>query len=519
MSTSTIEIMHNDVIAYDSDDSVPTYQQHPDPHHPDLEGTGRLPVYAEVDTGPHVTLLDVADILSNNNRAKDQDINLWQTFIDCNPGWTTVQSIGTVVEDGFFSAIDEGQEDVIALMIENDLVTANTILSSTYETPLLRAVAVKSVTIVRQLLELGAEKDGYGVKVIGEYRAKETLECILKNETIPYYGTEVFHRTPLQLAASLGNLVMVKLLMEQYQCDDSLIAPDGQIAIRLAAENGHREVVDYLPARRGGGLRRWKHKNKASIRSIQKAIGKIAKFLKFFLWDLEKLFLWDLPKHTIVKPLSKLGKYCFENFNGLGPWCKRQILAVPARIKSVGKWIQKKTVKVAKGIWELLTKILPKMIKGILVWFWKLLTVKLPAAVMLLAKWIKNSSIAAAKYIGAAIMSVVSLVSTMVEAVISFFSRVTLADVWNGFCGVLRAVFVAFPKLIGLWIVEFGKGSYKMMKLLFGWVGQAFWYLGLAIGWVITYLPRQFWKILQSVGGVFARAGYEVRVWFDPKAI
>ena len=62
------------------------------------------------------------------------------------------------------------------------------------------------------------------------------------------------------IAAEKGNLTIVKLLIEAYHADDKLIAKDGQIALRLAASNGHREVVDYLPSRSGGGMKRWKRK-------------------------------------------------------------------------------------------------------------------------------------------------------------------------------------------------------------------------------------------------------------------
>ena len=329
----------------------------------------------------------------------------------------------------------------------------------------------------------------------------------------------IIRRTPLQLAASLGHLVLVKMLMEQYQCDDSLVAPDGQIAIRLAAENGHSEVVNYLPARRGGGFRRWKHKNQDSITRIRKAFGNMAKFLKFFLWDVEKFFLWTVPKHTVIKPVAKACNWCYKNISGFGPWCKRQILATPARIKTFGKWTKKNSIAIGKGLWKFLTEILPKIANGILRWLWKLLTVKIPSAMRLLAQWVIDGTKSVANYIVKAVLSLVSLTSTVFEAFISFFRRVTLADVWNGLREVLTAVFVAFPKLLGSCVVAFGEGSYKMLKLLFGWVGQGIWFLGLGIVWIVMYLPQQIWKIIQSVGGVFARAGYEIRVWINPKAI
>lgn len=162
MSTSTTETLHVVAIA---DDSAPLYQQVEGIHQHDSEPVTYLPVYTEREDGPHITILDLDQVLANDSRAKENDLRLWQTFIDCNPGWTADQSKGTVIEKSFFSAIEAGEGDLMVLMIENGLVTANTILPSTHETPLLRAVRSKNVKLVRKLLDLGAEKDGFGVVV------------------------------------------------------------------------------------------------------------------------------------------------------------------------------------------------------------------------------------------------------------------------------------------------------------------------------------------------------------------
>jgi hypothetical protein len=68
----------------------------------------------------------------------------------------------------------------------------------------------------------------------------------------------------------MGNLVIVKILMEEYHCDDGLVASDGQIALRLAAQNGHREVVDFSlldgrVASCGGSIRIEMHSNEPKM--------------------------------------------------------------------------------------------------------------------------------------------------------------------------------------------------------------------------------------------------------------
>lgn len=74
-------------------------------------------------------------------------------------------------------------------------------------------------------------------------------------------------RTPLMLAASIGSLPLVKLLFKPpHSANDALVAPDGQIALRLAATAGHRAIVDYLPSRRAGGFSAFKRKMRTILR-------------------------------------------------------------------------------------------------------------------------------------------------------------------------------------------------------------------------------------------------------------
>jgi hypothetical protein len=315
----------------------------------------------------------------------------------------------------------------------------------------------------------------------------------------------------------MGHLVLVKLLMEKYHCDDSLIAPDGQIALRLAAENGHREVVDYLPARRGGGFRRWKHKNKNAIRRAKKAADGIRKFVKFFVWDIEKFFLWGVPKHLVVKPLIKGSIWCWQHRREFGPWCVHQLRETPRRVVEVATWIGKAIQGTGKLLWKAISEI-PRAIKNIAIWIWKTLTIRLPKAVSVLARWVASGVTSVAKLVWNAILKVVSFLATVIAAIASFFRDLTLKDIWNGFCDALNAVFIAFPKLVGKWIVGFADASYKFMKLFLGGLGEVLWWVGFLLLTVVMYVPKKLWIMLQSLGNVIARAGYELRVWMDPKA-
>jgi hypothetical protein len=65
---------------------------------------------------------------------------------------------------GLFDAISKGQYEAIALFINNNLVTANT-TNERGKTPLLAAVATKNLQIVQELLDFGADPDGFGIEV------------------------------------------------------------------------------------------------------------------------------------------------------------------------------------------------------------------------------------------------------------------------------------------------------------------------------------------------------------------
>lgn len=63
----------------------------------------------------------------------------------------------------FFAAIDQGNQEWIARLLNEGNVTANTRRGD--ETPLLRAVKMRNVHIVQQLLDAGAEPDAFACAV------------------------------------------------------------------------------------------------------------------------------------------------------------------------------------------------------------------------------------------------------------------------------------------------------------------------------------------------------------------
>jgi hypothetical protein len=313
--------------------------------------------------------------------------------------------------------------------------------------------------------------------------------------------------------------------MEAYNADDSLIAPDGQIALRLAAENGHREVVDYLPARRGGGFRRWQHHHQKAIRRAKKALKSIYGFVKFFVWDVEKFFLWTVPQHLVFKPLSNGCIWCWKNKHFFLPWLSSQIQQIPDQVKWFGKGVwkgirrsPKVVVDSAKAIWKFGTTTLPSWFKKLAMSFWNLLTTRIPNAIAIAAKWIFAGFLSTSKVVLDAFLKILSLLHTVFEAVLTFFRDLTLRDVWNGFWSFVHTIFVSFPKALWSWALQFSKASFKFMKVAFGDLGEITWWAAYGIGWLVMYLPRKALVILQSLGGSFSKGWYEVVVLIRPKS-
>ena len=342
------------------------------------------------------------------------------------------------------------------------------------------------------------------------------------------------------LAASIGSLPIVKLLFEPpYSANDALVAPDGQIALRLAAENGHRAIVEYLPSRRAGGYLRFKTHNARSIERIKRALYQIGEFIKFFVWNLPKFFIWDIPKHLLVLPVVRSCKWCWTNRQKIGLWCKHQITEMPKRVVRFGKAAWKTAKKVPKAVWNVAKKtpgvvwravkktpeVIWRAIKEIseVVWdigkaLWKFLTVRVPNAIRIALKWIWEGISSVARSIGDIFLRIVSFLHTILEAIITFLRNVTLKDIWNAFCDFLRAVFVTFPKTLWSWIQKFGDASYRFMKALMGGFGQFLWAIANLLREIVVYVPQRIGIVLLSVAGSLAKAFAEIRVWISPKA-
>lgn len=405
------------------------------------------------------------------------------------------------IVDAYFKAIKSRTDEVVALFIDSGLVTTET-TNDQGRTPLLAAVEAGNVRTVQQLMDYGADVNAFGVTA---------------NFSPPRYGKPQpqIRRTPLMVAAEKGNLTLVKLLIETFNADDAAIAPDGQLALRLAAANGHRDVVQYLPARRGGGWRRWKTKHQTAMRRAKKAGEKIYMFLKVLLWYIPKFFVWDVPKHLVVKPLVRgarwLGEHRKELPTIIAEWMKRTAKRVVECGKRVGRWAK----TVPRKTWELIKKI-PDATKELCKAIWGFIK-EVPKAAWTALLWIWDGIKKIGISIGSVVGRLLSFIHTVISAVVSFFRNITLKDIWDGFCIFLRAVFIDAPVKIWEFLCKFGDVSYKVMVSLFGCLGECAWWILRALLELVVYVPKKVGVILgalaQSVGG----GCQEVLIWFNPK--
>ncbi|KAF1985143.1 ankyrin, partial [Aulographum hederae CBS 113979] len=364
------------------------------------------------------------------------------------------------IVDTFYRHILTRKESKVIHMLSVNPILSN-LADEHGKTPLLAAVEAESRRVVAILLEHDADVNKFGI-VGSEWR---------HSFSSPRAYQENILRTPLQQAAYLDIYPIVKLLMEQWQADDSLIAPDGQHALRLAAEGGHRDIVEYLPKRRGGGWRRWK-------RAHDKAIGRVARAM----WDLGgvvKLLVWNLPRYLFYE----LPMTMWHSRDQVWRDLKNSIIETP-------KWLLRRIRKLPQGLWN---------------------------SVKSVAKWVWDGCETVAKGIINIVKRFFSVLHTAFEAVVSFLRTATLDDIWHGLKDLVRAIFVTLPVKLWHWMGKIIRVSFDVMESMLGTAGWITWMIVVisvsSMVWVLT----QIWSIPRGIGGLIGKAFREIWLWFDPK--
>lgn len=416
----------------------------------------------------------------------------------------------------FFDAIRTKKTDLVTKLVTNGFVSPD--VPNQYGlTPLLAAVEAGDGAMVCALLNLGADVNAFGIPTkrstyyyryssSSSSRRRKGKENKKKKEQLPPDA-----RTPLMLASSTGHLALAKLLLRDFKAEDSLIAGDGQLALRLAADNGHREIVDLLPARRGGEFQRWRTHHAVAISKIKRAGRGILVFFAFFVYYVPRTLLWSLPKHCVVKPGIKLAKWSWENKQRFGGWCQAQVKKMPERamrgVKAAGR-VVKSLKHVPRGV--------AKFVKALAKAVWKLVT-RIPRAMKVMCLWIWESLKRVGLATGMVFLKVVSALHTAAMAILSFFRNITLKDVGNGIAVALKALFVDLPKAVWSGMKAFGNASYNALGYMLGFLGKVLWWIARVLFEVAVFLPKQLWKILAAIGSSVAKGYYEILVWLNPK--
>ncbi|TRX92367.1 hypothetical protein FHL15_006753 [Xylaria flabelliformis] len=407
------------------------------------------------------------------------------------------------ITEDYFRAIREGNHQIITDLLETNAVTTETD-DGVGLTPLLAAVDAGHIETVRFLLEAGADPNAFGVVRGKKERRPSTYRRHLKK----YWTPRKIYRTPLQLAAAKGNLPVVKLLMETYHADDALIAPDGELALRLASANGHREIVAYLPARRGGGFRRWKTRHDVAMWRAKRAAEGIYEFVKVFTYHVPRFFVWSVPKHVVVLPIVRQIK-----------WLHAHRAELPRLVIDGLKRFWEGVKAFPRDVWDVLKRIPPFMkelaefIRDTIV-----ATIKgIPKAARIAALWVWNGIKTLMGVIGSAFDRLFSFLHTALVAIGTFFRNITLKNVWDGFVAFAHAVVVEGPRKLWQWMRKFKNVSIKMLKAMWGCFGEFLGFLFWGLVAVITYVPRKLWEILVSMLRSIGYGGKEVMIWINPK--
>ncbi|WOO78136.1 uncharacterized protein LOC62_01G001687 [Vanrija pseudolonga] len=551
---------------------------------PDLPFIPYVPPNTGEEVHDPVPAYDIVD----NLEADAAELGLPLTWYPAKPPhagaeyWDDVQRRRAKIVDAFHDAVEKQQYDAITQFVARGIVSPDATRHDG-PTPLQVAVVMGDAKLVLLLASLGADVNALHT-VPTYFECAEAKQWARMPPTegrrpdafgVPRHPSyqcagEEAPRTALMVAAARGNLAMTRLLLS-LGADDGVTAPDGQIALRLAATNRHRDVVNLLPARRGGELLRFKTSNARALKGITKALQKCGMFI-YMVGYVPFFIVIQLPVEWIAKPL-------WRNRMDIASRCARAVRAVPRRMFKIGvdighrlKGVPKAVVngavwvavhaggavgEVAKVLWvgvkalpgalgelpmalargvraaalgiassiapigrglALVSKEMSDAAAYIAVKAWAMLRA-VPGAVGIMAKWAWSTVTALTRALGEVPAAVVSALHTIGVAIASALSRVNLASVGRALAAVPKVLFVDLPVAIWGQLRALGKLSHDVLERLFGVLGQIVWGIGYAAQWLVLYIPKQLVKIVGKVGEALGNGFKEIVVWFDPKHI
>ncbi|KAH6630792.1 hypothetical protein B0J18DRAFT_463631 [Chaetomium sp. MPI-SDFR-AT-0129] len=439
---------------------------------------------------------------------------------------------------------------LVTAYLTSNLLTPDT-PSPTGLTPLLAAIAARRLQTVTLLLTAGADPNRFGtvqptepgyaavplhdkalrrlIKRARRIRAREragkpyVYQPTTVQTLLAYFAVS---RTPLMVAAATGQLPLVRLLLtptttnttntRREPARDELISPsDGQLALRLAREAGHREIVDLLPKRRGGEWRRWKTHHAVALERVTRAGRKVGRVAVWFVWDLPRFWVWTVPYYVVFRPVGRMGRWLWVHRVAVARWCAEQVRKLPRTVEWVVGEVWKGVKALPGEVWGVMKEI-PGLVKKVMKLAWKVIS-RIPAAMKVLVVWVWEGLKAVGKAAGEVFMRVVSVLHTLVWAVLGWLKGVTLKDVWNGVCDVVDAVVRRLPKAVFGVLRELGPAVGRMLEAMLGLLGDVIWFVVKLLWAVVKYVPKQMGKIVAAVWSSIAKGYHEIMVWIDPK--
>ncbi|KAK0184398.1 hypothetical protein F5146DRAFT_1075474 [Armillaria mellea] len=410
----------------------------------------------------------------------------------------------------FHLAIAQHEYDLVSHFITStpSLATPNT-LSCYSNTPLLTAVRARDIKLVRLLVTHGVDVNGWSSPLYcaanPEHQSLyDSRHLCLVNKGIMYVSMAVQRGeqvdtgplledgiipcTPLMEAASTGQIAMVKLLLQEYGADDTVVAPDGQTALRLAAANNHREITNFLPVRRLGAFKRIQFRSRKATRRIKAIAWNLYGIGKCLFWEVPKFVLWTIPKETwrilTWKNATHVGKFLFWSVPKFFLWSVSKYLITEFPWVSVGKYLWRKI----KGI--------PGSLRRVEIWTYSLL--------MTLVNKVSE-----------VIQRFLSLLHTTALTIWTLSKEVTLHDVWNAICDLGRAIFMDLPRVVweGIRVVYTVLDRTLHRTLDIGWDVVKLMFVG------VVYILMQVGKMCREAGVVIVHLGEEIVVYIWPKAM
>ncbi|KAK0220798.1 ankyrin repeat-containing domain protein [Armillaria nabsnona] len=388
----------------------------------------------------------------------------------------------------FHLAIAQHDYDLVSHLVTSTptLATPNT-LSCYGNTPLFTAVRARDTKIARLLITHGADINGWSSPLCSQV----DIDHFLDNGMVP--------RTPLMEAASTGQIAMVKLLMKDYAAEDTLVALDGQTALRLAAANKQREITAFLPSRRLGAFKRIRFRSRKAIRRIKSIALTLYDIGKFFFWEIPKFVLWTIPKkisQEVWRNITRVGRFIFWTVPKFFLYHLPKFFIIEFPWVEFGERLWWTIKDVAQWLWEDVIKPIPGFVKRV--------TIKVYD---LLATFVKN--------IGKVLESFFSLLHTVVLAIWTLLKEITLRDVWNAICDLGRAIFMDLPRAVWQGV----KALYRVLNKTLRCTLEIAWEVLKGVYRVVVYIPKQLLRICKEVGAVAVRLGKEIIVYIRPKTM